>query len=260
MFDRGSGAPIVVVPGIQGRWEWLRPALRALACTCRTVSYTLSGDLGSRTRMDWDLGLESLCRQLDGVLDETGLERAAICGVSYGGLVSVRYAATRPQRVSALILVSAPGPGWAPSARQARYASRPWVSLPAFCATAFQRLGAEIVEALPGWPSRIAFTTRYAAGALAAPAIPSVMARRVRIQQLTDIERDCARITAPTLVITGDAHLDRVVPVESTRRYVDLIAGARYEIMERTGHLGLLTQPDRFARIVSEFVHGHIAD
>jgi pimeloyl-ACP methyl ester carboxylesterase len=70
-----------------------------------------------------------------------------------------------------------------------------------------------------------------------------------------ELEKDCARITAPTLVITGDPALEHVVPVESTRRYVDLIRGARCVMMERTGHLGVLTQPQRFAALVSEFVN-----
>ena len=84
------------------------------------------------------------------------------------------------------------------------------------------------------------------------------MARRVRLLEKVDVSRDCRRITAPTLVITGEPALDRVVPVASTRKYVDLIRGAKYVMMDRTGHLGVLTQPERFARIVADFVNaGH---
>ena len=70
------------------------------------------------------------------------------------------------------------------------------------------------------------------------------------------LRADCARIVARTLVITGEPALDRVVPAASTREFVGLIAGARYEMMAGTGHIGLVTQPDRFARIVGEFVNG----
>ena len=80
------------------------------------------------------------------------------------------------------------------------------------------------------------------------------MSARVRLQQQRDGVPDCALVNAPTLVITGEPPLDRVVPVESTREYVRLIAGAQYEMMEGTGHLGIVTQPDRFARIVSAFI------
>ena len=47
MFDRGSGPPLIVVPGVQGRWEWMQPALIALSRSCRTISYSLCGDIGS---------------------------------------------------------------------------------------------------------------------------------------------------------------------------------------------------------------------
>ena len=51
MFDRGNGPAIVVIPGVQGRWEWMRPALEALSARCRTLSYSLCGDFGSHVAM-----------------------------------------------------------------------------------------------------------------------------------------------------------------------------------------------------------------
>ena len=60
-------------------------------------------------------------------------------------------------------------------------------------------------------------------------------ARRFRCRQMAararelldshDIVADCRRVTAPTLVVTGEAGLDRVVPVESTATYLELIRG-----------------------------------
>ena len=47
MFDRGHGPPLVIVPGVHGRWEWMKPALDKLAASCRTISYSLCGDIGS---------------------------------------------------------------------------------------------------------------------------------------------------------------------------------------------------------------------
>ena len=41
MIDRGSGTPVVLVPGIQGRWEWMRPAVDALAARCRVLTFSL---------------------------------------------------------------------------------------------------------------------------------------------------------------------------------------------------------------------------
>ncbi len=257
MFDRGSGPPIVVVPGLQGRWEWTRPALLELSKRCRAIGYSLCGDFGSGMKVDPRLGMDNYVIQLDAVLDRAGLERAAICGVSFGGLVALRYAATRPARVSALILASAPGPRWTPSARQARWLSRPWLSAPAFALSAPFRLWAEISAALPRPGARLAFMGRQGLRAVLAPMIPSLMAQRIQHARGTDFESDCARIQSPTLVITGEEGLDSVVPVQGTRSYASLIRGAQYIVMDRTGHLGQVTQPARFAQIVGDFVHAH---
>jgi 3-oxoadipate enol-lactonase len=245
---------LIVIPGIQGRWEWMAPALDELQRSCRTISYTLCGDIGSGMRFDPAAGFDNYIRQLDEVFARAGVDRAALCGVSYGGFIALRYAATRPERVSSLTLASSPAPGWMPSDRQRRYVERPWLSTPAFVATVPQRVWPEIRAAHETWSSRMAFSIRHAARVLAAPMIPSLMASRVTLQQGIDFAPDCARVKAPTLVVTGEEALDLVVPVEVTRRYQALIPGARYEQMERTGHLGMLTQPRRFAEIVSRFV------
>jgi pimeloyl-ACP methyl ester carboxylesterase len=257
MFDQGAGPPLVVVPGIQGRWEWLRPALRELSVRCRTVSYTLAGDFGARFVYEPEIGFDNYLRQLDMVLDRAGIERAAICGVSYGGLIALRYAVTRPRRVSALILASSPAPGWKPNARQARYVARPWVSAPAFVATAPMRIVPEICAAYDTWGQRLGFAVAHAARVLAAPMLPPVMARRVRVQQAMDFAPDCPAVKAPTLVLAGEPGLDRIVSVEVTRSYERMIPGARYETLERTGHLGVVTRPKHFAELVAGFTYAH---
>lgn len=245
MFDEGNGRPIVVIPGVQGRWEWMRPALRALSGRCRAISYSLE------TAKTFD----ELVAQVDGVLDRCGVQTAAICGVSFGGLVAAKYAAVRPDRTSALIVASTPSPAWVPSAAQARHLANPWRSTPAFLATAPGRMWPEIAAAIDDWPSRLRFCAGHVARIVAAPIVPAEMAARMRLSPGVELERDCARVRARTLVITGSPELDRVVPVASTREFVTLFRDATYTMMDRTGHIGLVTQPDRFAEIVGEFVN-----
>src|SRR5882762_4396322 len=74
MFDEGTGPPIVVIPGVQGRWEWMRPALRALSAHGRVISYSLAA---AKT-------FDDLIAQVDGVLDRCGAPVAAICGAGGG--------------------------------------------------------------------------------------------------------------------------------------------------------------------------------
>ena len=245
---------VVLVPGIQGRWEWLRPAIAHLNRRIPTSSYSLCGDFGSGCRLDPEAGFDNYLRQLDGVLDRIPGKRIALCGVSYGGFIALRYAATRPERVAALVLSSSPSPAWKPNARQGAYIARPWISSPLFLATAPARLLPEIVAALPDWTSRISFCASHMTRVITAPPLPPLMAARIREEQLIDFVPDCSRVKAPTLVTSGEPALDTVVPVEATREYVSLIPGAKYAMIERTGHLGLLTRPDRYAEVVGRFL------
>lgn len=256
-FDRGSGPPLVVVQGLHGRWEWTAPALAALSRTCRTVSYSLSGDLGSAMPARPDAALETYVDQLDRVLDDAHLDRVALCGVSFGGFVALRYAALHPDRVSALILASTPAPGWQPNAQQARWIAKPWLSAPVFVATAPLRVWPEVQAAYGATSASVRFLVRQGLRSATAPMIPSLMAGRIRMSRGIDVAADCARIRRPTLVVTGEEPLDRVVPVASTRTFCHLIAGATSAVVERTGHLGLLTRPARFAELVGQFVHAN---
>jgi 3-oxoadipate enol-lactonase len=246
MFDEGTGPPVVVIPGVQGRWEWMRPALRALSARCRVLSYSL----GAAKTFD------DLVAQVDDVLDSRGIGAAAICGVSFGGMIAAKYAAAKPERTSALIVVSTPSPAWTPSPLQARHLANPWRSTPAFLARSPGRMWPEIAAAIDGSPSRLRFCAEHLARIAAAPIVPAEMAARMRLSPGPGLAADCARVRARTLVITGEPELDRVVPVSSTREFVGLVRGAEYVMIDRTGHIGLVTRPDRFAQVVGEFVNG----
>jgi 3-oxoadipate enol-lactonase len=80
------------------------------------------------------------------------------------------------------------------------------------------------------------------------------MAAWVHAWMSTDFVSDCRAIRAPTLLITGDAGLDRIVPVASSLDYLQLIPGSRHVVLPRTGHIGLMTRPDEYARLIEQFV------
>ena len=88
------------------------------------------------------------------------------------------------------------------------------------------RLLPEVHAALPTYGKRALFLARHAGRVLASPMSPRRMADRLRIVDPPAFCAACSSVTAPTLVVTGEARLDRVVPVESTRRYLDLIRDA----------------------------------
>lgn len=245
--EQGSGETLVLIPGIQGRWEWMRPAVSALARHFRVVTFSLLGEPGSGGRPET---FDSYVEQLDAVLAAAAVERALICGVSFGGLIAVRYAAARGERVARLVLVSTPSPGWQPDAHIHRYDTAPRSSAVAFVAGAPGRLFREISAAVPGRRRRVAALAGYVGSILGHPTLPGRMAARVKSVAGCDFAADARRVNAPTLVVTGEAALDRVVPVQGTREYLQLITGSVGVTLERTGHIGLVTRPEAFADIV----------
>ena len=242
LIDRGSGPPLVLIPGLQGRWEYLRPAVDALSAFFRVLTFSLgSGDL------------HGYARQVESLMSRAGVERATICGVSFGGLIAVRFAARYPAQCDALILASTPRPRLRLRPRHQIYLRAPWIFGPIFLAETPFRLNPEIRVAIPDATARRRFSMRSLRTAIAAPISLSRMAARARMISSEDVTDDCAHITAPTLIVTGEPHLDHVVPVEGSSEYLRLIAGARAVVLERTGHLGSITRPDAFAAIVRAF-------
>ena len=252
MVDRGTGTPIVLIPGLQGRWEWMAPAVDAMSAHHRVISFSL-GDVdnaGVPAR-----AFDAWVDHIDALLDRASETHATIVGVSFGGLVALYYAAERPNRTSALVLVSTPAPKWRWDHPSAGHVRRPRLSLPIFAVRAVGRLLPEM-RALDG-SARPKFLTAHIGRAIRFPASPTRMAGFVRAWDATDLAAACDRVTAPTLVITGDPDLDLVVPVDETLQYVSRIRGARHARLARTGHLGVISRPSRLADMIDQFIDGH---
>jgi 3-oxoadipate enol-lactonase len=260
IIDVGTGPPVVLIPGIQGRWEWMGPAVEALARRCRVITFSLPGEPRSGAVQQVEHGFDRFVQQVDDALDDAKVTRAAICGVSFGGLIAVRYAARRAERVQALLLVSALSPRWRPDERARFYMGAPGRRVLLFIAGAVRRIVLELRATFPKLRERWLFALRYCWLVVAAPASPQRMSLRAEAAAAESFVEDCARIVAPTLVITGEPGLDRVVQVDTTLEYVKSIPGARSAMLEGTGHLGLVTRPERFAAIVGEFVTIDAAD
>jgi pimeloyl-ACP methyl ester carboxylesterase len=249
VFQQGSGPALVLLPGIQGRWEYTRPTVDALARHFRVLTFSLGGpppdgrDIFS-TEVD----------RLSSVLDDHGIERAILCGVSYGGLVAARFAAMHPERTTALVMASTPGPEWHLRPRHLFYARWPWLFGPLFLLETPFRLRVELKTALPGFTDRRTFMRWQVRTILSAPVSLFQMAARARELPIPGIVSDCSRIEAPTLIVTGEQRLDRVVPADGTAAYARLIRGATRVVLERTGHQGTITRPAEFAAMVHAFV------
>lgn len=253
IIERGHGEPLVLVPGIQGRWEWHRPAIDALAENYRVITFSLGDEPAARCPV-LRTGFDGFADQVEAALDDRGIARAAICGISFGGLVALRYAARAPQRVTSLVLVSAPGPQWHLKDRHDRYAQWPALFAPFFAIEAFGRLITEIAATFPARRERLAFLAAHLGTVVTAPGSARRMAARARSIAAYDRLTDCGKIVCPTLVMHGEPALDHVVNAGGTGEYGAAITGATAVMLAKTGHLGFATRPAEFARLVSEFL------
>jgi 3-oxoadipate enol-lactonase len=252
VIDRGTGTPVVLMPGIQGRWEWMAPTVDALAERCRVVSFSLCDEPTSGFSYEPDRGIDNYIAQIDEALDRAGLDDAILIGVSYSGPIAAEFAARRPDRVRGLVLVSALPPDWTPNRRARFYLRAPRLLSPLFLLDAPTRALPEIRASIPrAWPL-VRFLAGQATRTLRAFLSPTRMAARLRWNEAYQFV-DPSRISQPVLVITGEDDLDRVVSPALTRRYLSSLPSARHVVLQRTGHMGLLTRPAEFAEMVQHF-------
>lgn len=259
IVDVGTGTPVVIIPGIQGRWEWMRPAVDVLSKYCRVITFSLADEATSGARFDESAGIWSYVQQVNDVMDAAGIRTATVCGVSFGGLIASAFAARHPERVAGLVLASALPPSWKPDARALFFMRAPRLLSPLFCVASL-RMCPEIFAAKGRWPGA-SFAVQHASTVLANMFSPRLMARRAGMVASLNVEQELARVRCRVLVVTGEPSLDRVVPVALTREYHRIWPHATEVVLQRTGHLGLITKPEEFAKLVSSFAaHASVHD
>src|SRR4029079_8809404 len=111
------------------------------------------------------------------------------------------------------------------------YARLPWLFGPLFFVESPFRLRAEVRAAIPVRHERWQFVFGQLQAFLRAPLSPSRMAVRAMWIAGTDVVADCANVSAPTLIVTGEPALDRVVSVDGTLAYLKLIQNSRHVML-----------------------------
>lgn len=253
VVERGHGVPVIVIPGIQGRWEWMTPAIEALAACCRVITFSLCDEPSSGFAIDAEQGIENYMRQLDAVYEHAGLERAVLVGVSFAGPIAMEYAVRHPERVDALLLVSALPPNWTPDARARFYMRAPLLFSPLFFVDAPIRSSRELRAALPRVTQRLAFGMQQTGRLVRYFLSPTRMTTRLKWLGQFQFSNPSS-FSKPVMIITGEPGLDRVVRPELTTRYLQDLPHARHQVLAGTGHLGTVTKPREFASMVHRFL------
>ena len=253
---------LVFVPGFisHGDLSWQAPLFselyRRFGSFARVITFDKRGTgLSERT-----LGFGSAEDRMDdirAVMDTAGCERAALLGISEGGPLTTLFAATYPERASALVL-------WGTFARVQEAPDYPIGVDPSVIDPFVEGLVARwntgkalrfFISGIATDPETSAFVARYERTAATPKMVREIMHRNCEI----DVRSALPAINAPTLVVHRSG--DNAVPVECGRYLADEIPGARLLELPGDWHLnGSEGGEDDALDVVEEFLTGRRHD
>ncbi len=234
----GEGPPLVLVPGLAGGFELLGPLARLLARDFRVISYQLRGEddcFALRQRF----GLPELVNDLAEFLDWHCLEKPALLGVSFGGVLAMEFAARYPGRLRKLVLQGA-GARFERGLLQ-RVAGAVLTDYPLPADNPFVNQFFNLLFGRRQKPGPLfRFVTRQCW-----QTDQSVMAHRFHMVEDFDILPRMERIRVPTLLMAGDR--DLLVSERSLKSLCQGVPQARLLRLAGCGHLAFVTHPQRVA-------------
>ncbi|WJH38100.1 3-oxoadipate enol-lactonase (plasmid) [Aliirhizobium terrae] len=192
----------------------------------------------------------SICdhvEDLAGLLDLLDLRDVVLCGLSVGGLIAQGLCAVQPERVRGLVLSN--------TAAKIGNADM-WAARMAMVAE--KGIGAILEDVMARWftptfrRSDNAAYHGYCAMLLRQPA--EGYAGTCAAIRDADFTTAAGKIAVPTLCIAGSQ--DGSTPPAVVKGTADLIAGARYELIDDAAHLPCIETPAVHAAIIRDFVQG----
>jgi pimeloyl-ACP methyl ester carboxylesterase len=256
----GRGPLLVLLHGIAGTsatWETVIPRLSERHTV---IAPDLLGH-GESGKPEGDYSLGAYANAIRDLLEALGHEGGTIVGHSLGGGVALQFAYQFPERCERLALVSSGGLGREVHALlRAAVLPGAEVVLPWLC-VAGQRGVGRVVHALGSVGLRASADleeTWRSFVSLAEPEARRAFLHTVRGiidlggQRVTASDRLYLAAGLPMLIVWGER--DPLIPVRHGRQAHARLPGSRLEIFPGSGHFPHLDDPERFARVLVDFV------
>lgn len=179
------------------------------------------------------------------LLDYLGIAQAVVIGVSVGGMIAQGIAAARPELVRGLVLSNTAHKIGTAEMWNGRIKAVNKQGIASIAESILQRwfTPAYCTPENPDYVGYLSMLTRQSADGYAGTCAALRDA---------DLTNSAKALTVPVLCIAGDQ--DGSTPPDLVRELAALINGARLEIIENTGHLPCIEQPERTAELIRSFL------
>ncbi|MDQ3004134.1 MAG: alpha/beta hydrolase [Chloroflexota bacterium] len=225
---RGKGTPLVLLHGfpldhhlwddvsslLEDKFELILPDLRGF---------------GESTIGDAPFGMDDYASDIAGLLDQLGIQKAAVAGHSMGGYVALAFAKLYPERVSGLALISSQVLADPPDRKEGRYKS---------AADVEEKGIGGIVETMA-----LKFTSDPRLQAVAR----TLMEKQQPDAYIGALKAMAERIDStsllstfkfPVVIVHGEA--DALIPVARPREVKAVLPDSHYVELKDTGHVPML--------------------
>lgn len=253
--SQGDGEPLLLISGYSqysAHWDPLPPLFSQ---EYRVIVFDNRGT-GRSDKPDMPYTMKMMADDAGGLLDAIGVDLAHVFGISMGGMIAQEFALNHPKKLRSLILGCTQYGGTkmilptqeaitfltSPAMAQLSVEERARQVPPWLWTQEFIDKNPEAVELF------VAVTCKY-------PTPIHGYVRQAQAIAAHDTYNRLPQITAPTLVIAGDA--DRLIPAENSRLLASRIPNAELVILENAGHGFFIDAWEEATKVMLDFLRRH---
>ena len=261
IFEAGTGFPIIMLhgsgPGATG-WTNFAPNVVALSKKYRVIAMTFPGWGGSDPVVPGaEPQRKTNARAVKLVMDELGIEKAALVGNSMGGACVQQFLTDFPERLSHFVTMGAVAPGTS-------------ILQPGGLTEGIKILGETYAnpttENFRRLVSIMVYDSSFVTDELCAMRAKAALDNPIHLKNWLNPKRDggpggdemIAALTStktPALIVHGRD--DRTCPLEGSMRLNAMLQNSRLVVFNRCGHWAQIEHAEEFNRLLDDFITHH---
>jgi pimeloyl-ACP methyl ester carboxylesterase len=242
----GKGFPLILLHGFTTTSEFWREQVEEFSASYQVIRPNLPGHGISPAPKNRNYTIDAFVEDLERIFDHFSIRRAALVGLSMGGIIAQKFAFKNSHLLDALVLVDTKAQGVGEEVRAENVlaaiddlgiaAASQHVAARSFSSAA----PPELIE----WAKREVIQT------------PDFVARAAIVSITTsDTRHLLSRITIPTLVIVGEK--DIITPPSESQVLSQGIPNSKLVVIKNAGHFSMLEEPVEFNRTLRAFLKQH---